>query len=229
MVNRDTMPHTDMTLSQSARTLVAELKANPRLRWGLWAIIGVLWFYGVLELRDAVQSKSDSYLALSKKVTRSQGTAAQSEWPSRLRDAQSLQINLESRLWRENTIGLAQATLHDWLNQLAQQAKLTKVQLLVAAQDNESAGGKEPASSDGSGTRIASDLWKVSAKLAFDFNPQGFYPLLTRISTHEKKVVVEALVIRSAPTPKAELMLVAYFHKPAPGAPAENARKNDQR
>ncbi len=218
-----------MNLNQSATALLAELKANPRLRWGLWAIVGVLWFYGVLALRDEVQRQSDTYLALSKRVMRIQGTATQSEWSNRVGDARSLQFNLESRLWRENTIGLAQATFHDWLNQLAQQANLTKVQLVVAAQDDESAGGKEPAGSDGSGTRIASDLWKVSAKLIFDFNPQDFYPLLRRISTHEKKVAVESLVIRSTPTPKAELMLVAYFRKPAPGASAENAQKNGPR
>lgn len=218
-----------MNFNQSATALLAELKTNPRLRWGLWAIVGVLWFYGILALRDEVQVKSDSYLSLSKRVLRMKGTAAQSEWPSRLRDAQSLQLNLESRLWRENTIGLAQATFHDWLNQIAQQANLTKVQLVVAAQDNESATGKEPASSEGGGTRNTSDLWKVSAKLNFDFNPQGFYPLLTRISAHEQKVAIESLVIRSTPTPKAELMLVAYFRKPAPGISAELVPKNGQR
>ncbi len=218
-----------MDLPRSATALLAELKANPRLRWGLWAIVGVLWFYGVLALRDEVQAKSDAYLALSRKVMRMKGTAAQSEWPARLGDARAMQLDLESRLWRESTIGLAQATFHDWLNQLAQQAALTKVQLLVAAQDDESAGGKEQAGGDGVTTRVASDLWKVSAKLSFDFNPQNFYPLLTRISTYEKKVTVESLVIRSTPTPKAELMLVAYFRKPAPGAPAELAQKNGPR
>ncbi|OGA46074.1 MAG: hypothetical protein A3G25_20990 [Betaproteobacteria bacterium RIFCSPLOWO2_12_FULL_63_13] len=218
-----------MNLNQSATALLAEVKTNPRLRWGLWTIVGVLWFYGVLELRDAVQGKNDSYLALGKKVMRMKETAGQSEWPSRLRDTQSLQLNLESRLWRENTIGLAQATFHDWLNQLAQQANLTKVQLVVAVQDGESAGGKESAGSDGSGTRIASDLWKVSAKLNFDFNPQSLYPFLTRISTHERKVAVESLVIRSTPTPKAELMLVAYFRKPVPGVPAELGQKIGRR
>jgi len=218
-----------MNLNQSATAFLGELKANPRLRWGLWAIVGVLWCYGILALRDEVQSKSDSYLALSRRVLRIQETAAQSEWPARLGDAQSLKINLESRLWRENTIGLAQATFHDWLTQITQQANLTKVQLVVAAQDNESAAGKAPTSGDGRGAANASDLWKVSAKLNFDFNPQGLYPLLTRISAHEQKVIVESLVIRSAPTPKAELMLVAYFRKPAPGAPAEAGQKNGPR
>ena len=218
-----------MNLNHSAAALLSELKANPRLRWGVWAIVGVLWFYGVLTLRDEVQVKSDNYLALNKKVMRMKGTAAQSEWPTRLKDAQSLQLNLESRLWQENTIGLAQATFHDWLNQFAQQSNLTKVQLVVAAQDNESTVGKESARSDSGETRPSSDLWKVSAKLSFDFNPQSFYPLLKRILTNEKKVAIESLVIRSTPTPKVELMLVAYFRKQTPRAPAELARKDDQR
>ncbi|HUW36058.1 MAG TPA: hypothetical protein VMV91_01900 [Rhodocyclaceae bacterium] len=211
-----------MKLNQSADALLAELRANPRLRWGLWAIAGVLWLYGVLAMHDEVQAKRDSYLALSKSVARIQGTATQSEWSNRLGEAKSLQLNLESRLWREGTLGLAQATFHDWLYQSAQQAGLANVQLLVAAQDDGS-GGKGPA--DG-GMRSASDLWRVSAKLSFDFNPQSFYPLLAHIYSHEKRVTVESLVIRSTPTPKAELLLVAYFLKPPSAAPAETNQRN---
>lgn len=213
-----------MNLNQSANALLAELKANPRLRMGLWVIVGVLWFYGVLALRDEVQRNNDSYVALSKRVARTQETAAQSEWPNRLGDTKSLQLNMESRLWRENTIGLAQATFHDWLNQLAQQASLAKVQLLVAAQDEESA--KEAAGSDGGKEHITSSLWKVSAKFSFDFNPQSFYPLMSRMTGHEKKVIVESLVIRSTPAPKAELLLVAYFLKPAAATAAQLAQNN---
>ncbi|OIR06760.1 hypothetical protein GALL_110080 [mine drainage metagenome] len=213
-----------MKLNQSADALLAELKANPRLRWGLWTIVGVIWLYGVLAMHDEVQEKRDSYLALSKRVARIQGTATQSEWSNRLGEAKSLQLNLENRLWREGTIGLAQATFHDWLYQSAQQASLGNVQLLVAAQDDESEGSGGKGSADG-GTRSASDLWRVSAKLSFDFNPQSFYPLLARIASHEKRVSIESLTIRSTPTPKAELLLVAYFLKP----PAAETRQSNDR
>ena len=218
-----------MNINQSINALLAELRANPRLRWGLWVIAAVLWFYGVLALHDAVQTKRDSYLVLIQRVTRLQGTATQGEWSKRLAEAKSLQVNLESRLWRESTIGLAQATFHDWLYQLAQQASLGNVQLQVAAQDDGSGsdGSGRKGTADG-GARIASDLWRVSAKLSFDFNPQSFYPLLARISGHEKKVSVESLVIRSMPTPKAELLLVAYFLKPPSIAPTETNQRNDQ-
>ena len=213
-----------MNINQSINALLAELRANPRLRWGLWIIAGVLWLYGVLALHDAVQTKRDSYLVLIQRVTRLQGTATQGEWSKRLAEAKSLQLNLESRLWRESTIGLAEATFHDWLYQLAQQASLGNVQLQVAAQDDVS-GQKGTANGD---APIASDLWRVSAKLSFDFNPQSFYPLLAQISSHEKKVSVESLVIRSMPTPKAELLLVAYFLRPPSVASTETNQRNDQ-
>ena len=214
-----------MNINQSINALLTELRANPRLRWGLWIIAGVLWLYGVLALHDAVQTKRDSYLVLIQRVTRLQGTATQGEWSKRLAEAKSLQLNLESRLWRESTIGLAEATFHDWLYQLAQQASLGNVQLQIVAQDDVS-GQKGTANG---GARIASGLWRVSAKLSFDFNPQSFYPLLARISSHEKKVSVESLVIRSMPTPKAELLLVAYFLRPPPSvASTETNQRNDQ-
>jgi hypothetical protein len=215
-----------MNFKQSAKTLYAAVSANPRLRWGLLGIVAVLWFYGILELRDQVQRKNEAHGILSKKTARIQGSAAQAEWPSRLKEAQSLQLALENRLWREGTIGLAQATINDWLTLITQQASLGKVQLGVAAQEDDVRAGKSSTGSDNGAAPPASDLWKVSARLAFDFNPQSFYALLNRISTNEKKVAVESLVIRSAPTPKAELLLVAYFIKPAAGVPAAVKAQN---
>ena len=205
-------------MANRIKTGLATLKANPRLRWGVWGIVGILWFYGVLELRDEVRRQNEAYRAITHKIARLQGTAAHTEWLARLKDAQSRQVSLESRLWRESTIGLAQASFHDGLTQLTQQAGLAKVQLAVSAQEDEE-GGKDAGSADS--RTAATGLWKVSAKLAFDFSPQSFYPLLRRIATQDKRVVVESLVIRSTPAPRAELLLVAYFQRPAPGATAK--------
>ncbi len=215
-----------MNLTQQAQTFLAELKANPRLRWGCLGIVAILWLYGVLELRDAVYSKSDIYRATGKKIARIQETATQTEWPSRLGDAQAMQVNLENQLWRENTLGLAQATFHDWLALQTQKAGFTKIQMTVAKQDEEEGGAKDLAGSDNSAAQTKAGLWKISAKLAFDFNPQSFYPWLTQLSSNDRKVIVESLAIRSLPAPKAELLLVAYFSKPSPAANAGNATQN---
>ena len=203
--------------------IIAELKVNQRLRLGLWAILGILWLYGLLELRDDVQHKGEAHSALSKKTAKLKSMVTQSEWHSRQAEALSLQLKLEPRLWRESSIGLAQATFNDWLNQLTQQSSLSKVLLVVAAKEDES-GAEKSQSEAGNGARTetsSSNLWKVSAKLAFDFNPRTFYPFLTRITMNEKKIAVESLTIRSTPTPKADLQLVVYYVKSTPGGPGE--------
>lgn len=208
----------------SKSAFLDELRNNPRLRWGLLGIAGILWFYCVLELRDQVQAKEDGYRALSKKIARIQSTAAQTDWPTRLSDARALQTRLEKDLWRETSIGLAQASFNDWLSQLAQQANLGKIQLSVAAQGEEAAGKEK---SDKSASAAPNGLWKASAKLAFDFNPQTFYPFLGKLANNDRQVVIESLTVRSLPAPKAEMLLVAYFLNQKPVVEAEKAKADE--
>lgn len=211
-----------MALTDSLSTLLAGIKANPRLRLGLWLIVGIAWLYGLLLLRDEAQHAASEHQALARKAARIQAQAAQSEWPKRVEPAQALQLQLESRLWRESTIGLAQAAFQDWLNQAVQQASLTRPMVTVAAQEENTSGATE---ADHNG-----DIWKVSAKLGFDFAPKTFNALMERLASHDKQIAVETLVVRGTPTQRAEMVLVAYFQKPAareeaigPGDKAANA------
>lgn len=201
-----------MALTDSFSALLSGLKANPRLRLGLWLIVGIAWLYGLLLLRDEALHATSEHQTLAKKIARIQAQAAQSEWPERVEPAQALQLELESRLWRESTIGLAQAAFQDWLNQAVQQASLTRPMVTVAAQE-ESATEKNAAGA--TETDHNGNIWKVSAKLGFDFAPKSFYALMERLAGHDKQIVVETLIIRGAPTPRAEMVLVAYFQKPA--------------
>ena len=98
------------------------------------------------------------------------------------------------------------------LNQAVQQANLSRPAVTVAAQE-ESALEKSTSGANEAGP--GADLWKVSAKLSFDFTPKSLYALMGRLASHDKQIVVETLVIRGAPAPRAEMMLVAHFQKPA--------------
>jgi hypothetical protein len=218
-----------MILDQAIKPLFAELKSNPRLRWGFWGIVGILWFYGVLELRDGVARQGEAYRAINRNIARTQAIASQSEWLSRLEEARSVQIDLERRLWRESTVGLAQATFHDWLSQVAQQASLARSQVTVVAQDEGTRVTKESTGTDSGQVSGTQRLWRISARLAFDFGPQSLYSLLARIASYEKKVVVESLLIRSAPSPRVDLVLVAYFQKTAPESAPEKEMQKGQR
>lgn len=196
-----------MALTEPINALLAGVKANPRLRLGLWLIVCIVWFYGILLLRDEARLAVSEQQALARKLARIQAQTAQTEWMERAESARARQLDLEERLWRESTIGLAQATFQDWLNQAVQQASLTHPAVTVAAME-ENAGGETE-------TRHDEDIWKVSAKLGFDFSQKGFYTLMGRLATHDKQIVVETLTIRGEPAPRAEMVLVAHFQKPA--------------
>jgi hypothetical protein len=218
-----------MTLVDTIRPVVAEWKSNSRFRWGVWGIVGIVWLYGVLELRDQVGRKGNDYRAVSQKVVRAKSTATQEEWIVRRDEARTAALAWEGRLWREGTIGLAQATFHDWLRQLVSQAGVTGTQLTVAAQSEEGASGRSPSNSGDKEVLAAPGLWKVSARVAFDFHPQSFYPMLARLAGSERRVVIESLVIRSMPSPRAELGVVAYFQKPAAVTTAEVGALKEQK
>lgn len=205
-----------MNLSQTVASMIAALKVNARLRWGVLGIVGIVWLYGVLELRDAADRQRQVHTATAKKIARSQAIARQAEWPERLEQAHAHRLALEQSLWREGSLALAQASFSDWLTQAMQQAGLTKPQLAVAAQEEEK---KKDVPGNGA------ELWKVSAKLAFDFKPETFYAFMQRIVKHDKKVAIESLVIRSTPVPKAEVLLTASFLRSTSGvSPVENIK-----
>lgn len=201
-----------MTLTEALSPLMAGVKDNPRLRLGLWLVVGIFWLYGLLLLRDEARLAASEQQTLAKKVARMQAQSNQSEWKARVEPAQALQLELESRLWREGTIGLAQATFQDWLNQAVQQSTLTRAVVTVAAQEESAPDNNNTAKTESGLNR---DLWKVSAKVGFDFVPKGLYALLGRLEGHDKQIIVESLVVRRLPAPRAEMVLVAYFQKPA--------------
>ena len=199
-----------MTLIESLSPLLASIKSNPRLRLGLWFVLGIAWLYAILLLRDETGHAASEHQALAKKVARIEAQAGQVEGIERVEPARALLLQQENRLWRESTIGLAQAAFQDWLNQAVLQASLTRPMVTVAAQEESTLEKKATGAKD---AEPNNDIWKVSAKASFDFTPKNLYALLARLSAHEQQIVVETLVIRGAPVPRAEMLLVAYFQK----------------
>ena len=200
-----------MAMAESFPTLLADLNDNPRLRVGLWLILGIGWLYGLLLLRDEVQIASIEYQTVAKKVLRIRALSSQTEWAGRVEPTQSLLLEMESRMWREGTIGLAQATFQDWLNQAALQSGLARTVINVAARDENTLDKNATITTQ---SNLDSESWKVSAKVGFDFAPRGFYAFMERLEGHDKQIIVETLIVRGPPLSRAEMVLVAYFRKP---------------
>lgn len=186
---------------------IKELKNNPRLGVGVVAIAVLLCFYGVLVLKDMAAQEARAYADLTARVARMEAAAKDTVWLRRAEETTATLLEMESQMWRAPTQGLAQASFQDWLNQMAQQSKIANASITVVAQDD--LGARQD------GATGAEAFWKVGARISFDFSPQVFYALLAGVIGHDRRIVVEALTIRGAPQPKAELQLAAYFEKPS--------------
>ena len=188
--------------------MLSQLRSNPRLRWGLWAIAAILWLYGILLLRDAMQEGAGQYESALKRAAALQAKGGEKAWLERAEQARLLRVELEARLWRATTPGLAQAGFQDWLNLALLQTGVGRPAITLAA-----SGSGEKEAGDAASAGMPEGVWPVRAKLEFDFDPKAFLALTRRLAENPQKVTVESLSIRLEPIPRAEATLIAYFHK----------------
>ncbi len=184
--------------------LAAEFKASARLRIGLGLAVAVLWVNGLLSLRDTLDEAIKRHAQLTGQINRARQYAAQTDWPERAKQAQMAQVQMESRLWHSGTPGLAQAAFQDWLAQSLSKSAPGR-QEITLIQD----GGANPSAP-------SNNLWKIKAKLSFDFTPQSFNEWMSALSSSERQVSIEKLTVRMVPTPRIEAILAAPFQKNAP-------------
>lgn len=190
--------------------MLIQVRSNPRLRWGLWAIFGIFWLYSILVLRDVLQDKQDKYGGIVQSVSRLNAQLAQPEWISRVVPAKTMAVQMESRLWQAPTSGLAQAAFQDWLKATLAQVGLNQPMLTVTVLEGTTSTGTVAANPVIS---VPTDLWKVRATLSFEFNPEKFNTLMNKIEFGEKLVSIETLSIRKEPAPRVDMQLTAYFQK----------------
>ena len=184
---------------------ITQLRTTPRLRWGMAAIIAIGWLYGVLLLRDAAQDQSQQERAATQAISRLRAQLTQTEWPARVPPAKVMAVQLEGQLWQAATTGLAQAALQDWLTNTLAKSGIANAQVSITVIDEAAAG-------------TPADLWKLKAKLGFEFNAPTLLDFLNRLDANEKQTVVALLNIRKEPSPRVDMELFGYFQKPAAAA-----------
>ena len=199
---------------------LSQLRTNSRLRWGLALILGIGWLYGVLVLRDSLQEQSQRLRAATQSIARIKTQLAQPEWASRAVAARAMGVQLDGRLWQAATPGLAQAAFQDWLSSTMVKSATTGPQVTVALVEDAPTNLATSATPPEGTSATPTDLWKIKAKLNFDFNAATLLDFLARMENNDKQIVVSTLVVRKEPAPRVELEVVAYFQKPAkaPGA-----------
>jgi hypothetical protein len=192
---------------------LAEFRGSLRLRLLLAGVVAILWLFAVINLRDLAIAKYTQFVGVERQIAKTKLQASQADWPQRLQAIKLLQVELEGRLWQNSTQGLAQAAFQDWLNQAAIRANLGRPAVtMLAVEDKADSGPSDNAPGTGSPD---ANLWRVRAKIEFDFTQPGLMNLLKQVTMNPQQVVVESLNIRKEPVPRADMLLVANFQKTA--------------
>lgn len=196
-----------------------QLRNNPRLRWGVALIVGIIWLYGILLLRETLQEQEQQHRATAQSISRLRLQLTQPEWIARVAPARDMAMQLEGRLWQAPTSGLAQAAFQDWLNAAMVKVAVTRPQIIVTVLDEAGANNQNQAP----GTATPSDLWKIKAKLSFDFSQATLLDFMGRIEGNERQIITGALNVRKEPAPRVEMELFGYFQKQS--APATKPKE----
>lgn len=202
---------------------LTQLRGNPRLRWGIALIVGIAWLYGILLLRDEVADQTLRYRSATQAIARLQAQLAQPEWADRATAARAMAVQLEGRLWQAPTPGLAQSAYQDWVTATLVKAGINNPQVTVTVVEDAPAAGATGAApltaAAAPAVAAPTDLWKIKAKLNFEFNAPALMDFLARLESHEKQTVVNTLTARKEPAPRVDMEVVAYFQKQTAGKP----------
>jgi hypothetical protein len=190
-----------------------ELRNNPRLRWGMWLVVGIFWLYAVILLGETLQDRQQQYGAAAQSVSRLQAQLAQPEWMSRVESVKTMAVQLEGRLWQAPTSGLAQAAFQDWLN--AALAKAGAVSPVITVTVIDEIDTERITSAQNLDTTTPPDLWKITAKLGFGFEASTLLDFLNQIESYDREIVVSSITVRKEPSAHIEMELNAYFQKQA--------------
>ncbi len=194
--------------------LRAEWDESRLLRIGVYVLLGTLWLYGILVLKDFVAAERRSWDAMEAKTSRARATAVAADWPQRAQEIKVALNDLESLLWREGSVGLSQASFEEKIAQSLAQAGIPLRSIRTTAVTD--------------GTAVAAELGLIElrARLQIEFRPSTFYPWLAGITkTRFEKapsMFADNMVIRSASggqSGQVELDVVGYALKSVPPTP----------
>lgn len=183
-------------LSAALAPLVAQIRSNRRLALGLTLIPLILWGYSVLLSQGWVDDSASRLRQSQEELVRIERVAGDASWARRAKEVDTRRNELEARLWRIETEGLARAEFQEWLLSSARTAGIGRPQVRLE-------------SNTGDGQR-AGGYRSLNASLSGDFTPESLAAFLTTIANEKRLIVVNSMRIQRQPLPRIDMVLTAF-------------------
>jgi hypothetical protein len=174
-----------------------EIKTNLRLRMALAVIVAILGWNALLDARASLDTTRTAYRQAANQSARLANMKNWTVWPGRNKQSQALVQQLESRLWRYPTVGLAQASLQDWLMQSLVRQKVNQPAVALVEDGPADAGTPKKTSSGSSG--LPKDVAVVRFKMDFTADGPTAQGVLAAWLDADRPWRVESLNLRRQP------------------------------
>ena len=188
-----------------------ELLANPRLRFGLAAIVALLVVYAILVLRDTGKNARATAAGPQARIAAIAISARDGDaWRAREQRSRGLLAEYDGYVWHDATTAQAQAAMQDLVTQKLARAGLKAREISVGGGiDAAPTAPRAPASGAGN------DLVKIRARVVFEYQRPALAVFARGLIDDPRHVGVERLLLRTMPDPVVEVEVFALYRPPA--------------
>jgi hypothetical protein len=174
----------------------AQLANNLRLRLGAWLCLGIILLQPIWWLQETRNNLTAELTQLLEKEAKILRTSNEQEWFSREQQTNELKTHLFAKIAPADSLGIAQATLQNWLTEISATAKLKNSRVTI----------DEPSSLDN-----IPNTYRVSARLDAIFDEQGALTFLENLEQHPSFLVIERAELGQLGQTRMIIYVAAYF------------------
>lgn len=171
--------------------------ANPRLRWMLWGVLYIFLIYFALSLGEWRAGQQQGINQLQRTAMKLEQLESQTEWPQRWVAEKEIGAQLQQRVWKAKTIGLAEADLQNYLRSLVNNHNGDGLRLRLAPTETVVIGGES--------------LFKVSADVSAVLNIAQIDNLMRSMAEHPQALLVERFGYSAQRSGQLNMLVTAYF------------------
>lgn len=187
-----------MNALQAALTkVVADIRANSRLRWGIVLIVLVVLVDSGLRWSDAVAkqqqvlAKMQADVAALKSGLRNESALQESAASSR-----QLAALIDKRLWTVSSEAVGQARMKDWLTDMAKRNIADQYIVTLGASRELGKQDGENTTNSGATNKADSTIREFRANFSFKLTPRALEGVLLDIEGGEPFGAVESLLVK---------------------------------
>ncbi len=171
--------------------------SNPRLRWMLWGILYIFFIYFALSIGDWRAEQQQAINQLQRTAIKLEQLESQTEWPERWEAEKAVGAQLQARLWKAKSAGLAEADLQNFLRTLMNVHEGEGLRLRLAPTEMVTVGGET--------------LIKVSAEVSAMLDVTQIDNLMRAMAEHPRVLMVERFSYSPQRSGVFSMLVTAYF------------------